>query len=127
MHAEVLVCDAMRAITHWSRASPHAAKSICPRAIMTRSGWLLGTSHDCLDLICLTVFTGDMLLLKSINQFLSRVSHILKISLTNSFSFLDPCVDREEPSLVDFLRLDQLVDPLLLSLLKSLDKLLLVL
>ena len=106
MHAKVLVCNAMGAITHWSGTSSHAAESICPCTIVTCCWWLLSTCHDCLDLVLLAVFPSDVLLLKSIDQLLSRVSHILKISLTNTLTFLDPCIDGKEPSLVDLLRLD---------------------
>ena len=66
------------------------------------------------------------MLLHGINKLLEGVSDKLEVLQSRELTLLDACVHREEPCLVDLLRLNQSVDPMLLSLLESFDHLSLV-
>ena len=59
-----------------------------------------------------------LLLLDRIYELLKCVSHELQVLKTGQLAFLNACVDREEARLIDFLRLDQGIHPVLLPRLK---------
>lgn len=48
------------------------------------------------------------------DKLLESVSHELQIFQTHELTFFDSSIDREEARLINFLRLDQSVDPVLL-------------
>lgn len=66
------------------------------------------------------------MLFNGVNKLLSGVPHELQIDLANFLSLFDPSLNCKEPGLVELLRFDQLLHPVFLTLLESLDKVLLV-
>ena len=66
------------------------------------------------------------MLLHRVDQLLKRVPHELQVLQPCQLALLDPCIDREQPRLIDLLRLDQRIHPVLLPLLQRLHHLSLV-
>lgn len=67
--------------------------------------------------------SSHLLLFNRIDELLEGVSHELQVFEPGELTFFNARVDREESSLVDFLRLDECLDPAFLACLERLDQL----